>query len=180
MDRDTLKSFIAQHCMARGQFVLSSGRSSPLYFDLRRATLHGTVAAVIGRVLFENLRPLGIDAVSGMSIGADPLICSVSREAELHGLCWHGLLVRSQAKGHGMKQQVEGLTNVKPGGHVAVLEDTCTTGGSSLKAVLALRDAGLIVRGVWAVVDRSCGEAAQLLSQHGVSFHRIFDEDEFK
>src|SRR5690625_7035302 len=107
---------------------------------MRRVTLHHEAAPLIGHLLLDRLEEAGmgvaeIDAVGGLTLGADPVVCAVQHAAASRGLDLDAFLVRKEAKGHGMKRQVEGPDVA--GKNVVVLEDTSTTGGSALTAVEA-------------------------------------------
>ena len=176
--RENLKKFIKEYCVERGQFTLRSGKASSLYIDLRRATLHGSMMGLIGSLLYERVRPHGVRVISGMSLGADPLICATVMEAWKRGVLLQGCFVRSQAKGHGLGQKVEGLALVPKASTAIVLEDTCTTGTSSLEAVAALRVEGLQVLGVISVVHRGDEEVLRKFHQNGLWYDTLFQESE--
>ncbi|CAM3677817.1 orotate phosphoribosyltransferase [Occultella aeris] len=161
-----LAELINELAVVHGRVTLSSGREADYYVDMRRATLHHEAAPLIGHLLLDALEEAGfgpgeIDAVGGLTLGADPVVCAVQHAAASRGLDLDAFLVRKEAKGHGMKRQVEGPDVA--GRHVVVLEDTSTTGGSALAAVAAAREAGAEVVAVASIVDRDTGarEAVQ-------------------
>lgn len=146
----------------RGTFTLASGRVSDLYVDARQVTLHGTGAALIGRLVLQRLRP-EVVAVGGLTLGADPIACSAAAlSVQVLGRPVHAFLVRKEPKGHGTASLVEGMGNLGPGARVCVVEDTSTTGGSLVKAVEHARAAGLDVVQAITVVDREEGAAEAL------------------
>src|SRR5690625_3214552 len=164
--RERLAELILDHALVHGQVTLSSGRQADYYVDMRRVTLHHEAAPLIGHLLLDRLEEEGmgvgeIDAVGGLTMGADPVVCAVQHAAASRGLDLDAFLVRKEAKGHGMKRQVEGPDVA--GRRVVIVEDTSTTGGSALTAVAAAREAGATVVGVASVVDRDTGarEAVQ-------------------
>lgn len=144
--------------MVHGRVTLSSGLEADYYVDLRRATLHHEAAPLIGKVMLKLLADNGIkdiDAVGGLTMGADPVATALMHQAAGQGIALDAFVVRKQAKAHGMGRQVEGPS--VEGKRVVVLEDTSTTGGSPLTAAEALKAAGAIVVAVATVVDRNTG-----------------------
>ncbi|UFU06059.1 orotate phosphoribosyltransferase [Ruania halotolerans] len=155
-----LADLVNAHAVVHGRVTLSSGKEADYYVDMRRVTLHHEAAPLIGHLLLDRLEESGygpgeIDAVGGLTLGADPVVCAVQHAAASRGLDLDAFLVRKEAKGHGMKRQVEGPDVA--GKRVVVLEDTSTTGGSALTAVEACRRAGAEVVAVASVVDRDTG-----------------------
>lgn len=155
-----LAELVNELAVVHGKVVLSSGREADYYVDMRRATLHHEAAPLIGHLLLDRLEEAGmgpgeIDAVGGLTLGADPVVCAIQHAAGSRGLDLDAFLVRKEAKGHGMKRQVEGPDVA--GKRVVIVEDTSTTGGSALTAVEAARAAGATVLGVASVVDRDTG-----------------------
>ncbi|MGA1625832.1 MAG: orotate phosphoribosyltransferase, partial [Prochlorothrix sp.] len=110
--------------------------------------------------------------VSGLTLGADPMISATSVVAAYEGRDLTGLLIRKEAKGHGTQAYLEGPV-LAPGSEVAVLEDVVTTGQSALKAVQRLRDAGYVVTQILALVDRNQG-GAELYQAEGLQFWSLF------
>ncbi|MBZ2198362.1 orotate phosphoribosyltransferase [Occultella gossypii] len=161
-----LAELINELAVVHGRVTLSSGREADYYVDMRRATLHHEAAPLIGHLLLDKLEEAGfgpgeIDAVGGLTLGADPVVCAVQHAAASRGLDLDAFLVRKEAKGHGMKRQVEGPDVA--GRRVVVLEDTSTTGGSALTAVAAARAAGAEVVAVASIVDRDTGAREAVL-----------------
>lgn len=157
--RRQLLDLIDELAVVRGRVTLSSGKEADYYLDLRRVTLDHRSAPLVGDVVLDLLEVHDlldkIDAVGGLTMGADPVVCAVQHAAASRGLDLDAFLVRKEAKGHGMKRQVEGPDVA--GRRVVVVEDTSTTGGSALTAVAAAREAGATVVGVASVVDRDTG-----------------------
>lgn len=154
-----------------GDFTLASGKKSPFYIDLKATTLHPDGAHLIGEVAFEVIRQSGlsVEAVGGLTLGADPLATAISLSARAHGVSWPAFIVRKEAKDHGTARYIEGVENLRPGARVLVLEDVVTTGGSSQKAIERLREAGFHPVAVLTVVDREQG-GAELLAKQGLKF----------
>lgn len=155
-----LALLVQELAVVREKVVLASGRESDFYVDMRRATLHHEAAPLIGHVMLDMLEDNGFapddfDAVGGLTMGADPVATAILHAAASRGLAVDAFVVRKEAKGHGMRRQIEGPDIV--GKRVIVLEDTSTTGGSPLQAARALEEAGAQILAVAVVVDRDTG-----------------------
>jgi orotate phosphoribosyltransferase len=153
----------------RGRFKLASGGWSDHYIDGRMSAVFSGATRLIGEVIFERAQALPIDALGGLEVGAVPLTAAAVMAYDLHGRVMEGFWVRHKVKEHGTQKLIEG--RLRPGDRVLVLDDVITKGGSSLEAVLAVREAGAEVVGVLALVDRLAG-AEQLLRSHGVPDYR--------
>jgi orotate phosphoribosyltransferase len=141
--------------IVRGEVTLSSGQIADYYVDLRRVTLDGAAAPIVGRVMRSLVADLEFEAVGGLTLGADPVATAMLHAAAAAGDRLDAFVVRKQGKAHGLQQRIEG-TRVT-GRRVLAVEDTSTTGASVLTAVEALREAGAQVIGVAAIVDRNTG-----------------------
>ena len=136
-------------------FKLVSGRESPYYIDCRLVTHNGQGLFLIGELFGQLLQGLEVDAVGGLTMGADPIAHAIALTSFLKGRPINAFSVRKAAKEHGAGGLVVG--DVKPGDRVVILEDVVTTGGSTLKAIAAARDFGLEVVQVLILVDRQEG-----------------------
>ena len=136
-------------------FKLVSGRVSPYYIDCRPTTHSAEGLFLIGAIFWEMLRDLEVDAVGGLTMGADPIAHAVALTSFLKGQPVNAFAVRKSPKEHGTGGLVVG--DVKPGDKVVILEDVITTGASTLKAIAAARDFGLEVVRVLILVDRQEG-----------------------
>lgn len=136
-------------------FTLVSGRTSPYYVDCRPTTHSAQGLYLIGEIFYEMVRDLKVDAIGGLTMGADPIAHAVALTSYLKGRPLNAFSVRKQTKEHGAGGLVVG--DVKPGDRVVVVEDVITTGGSTLKAIAAARDFGLVVVRVLILVDRQEG-----------------------
>ena len=157
-----LARLLVEKSYREGDFVLASGRRSDYYFDCRVTALHAEGSWLIGTLFNHMLSEMDIKGVGGMTMGADPLVAATTVISHEQGRPLHGLLVRKEAKGHGTGQFVEGLGNFNTGDRVAMLEDVVTTGGSLLKACDRIRDAGLSIVAVCAILDREEGGREKL------------------
>jgi orotate phosphoribosyltransferase len=146
---------LAERAYRHGNFTLASGRSSNHYVNCKPVSLSGEGLALLGEQLLAEVEADAV-AVAGLTLGADPLVSAVALQAALTGRPLDALIVRKEAKGHGTGAWLEGP--LPPAGStITVLEDVVTTGGSSLKAVTQLRQAGYRVNRVVAIVDRQEG-----------------------
>jgi orotate phosphoribosyltransferase len=136
-------------------FKLVSGRESPFYIDCRPTTHNAQGLALIGEIFFDLVRDLKVDAIGGLTMGADPIAHATALTSFLKGGPINAFSVRQRPKGHGTGGLLVG--DVTPGDRVVVVEDVVTTGGSALKAVAAARDFGLTVVKVLILVDRQEG-----------------------
>jgi len=174
--RDQLLALIKDLAVVHGKVTLSSGREADYYVDLRRVTLHRAGAPLVGHVLLDRLEEVGlgageIDAVGGLTLGADPVAGAVLHAAASRGQGIDAFVVRKEAKAHGMQRRIEGPDVA--GRRVVVLEDTSTTGGSPIAAVTAAREAGAEVLGVAVIVDRATG-AREKIEALGVPYHYLY------
>ncbi|MFC5822381.1 orotate phosphoribosyltransferase [Nonomuraea insulae] len=155
-DRDTLLAEIKNKALVHGKVILSSGKEADFYLDLRRITLDGVAAPLIGSVMLDLTADLDYEAVGGLTLGADPVAAAMMHVAAARGRRLDAFVVRKAQKEHGMQRRIEG-PEVK-GRRVLAVEDTSTTGASPLTAVGALREAGAEVVAVATIVDRGAGE----------------------
>jgi len=166
-DKSALIDRIRELAVVYGRVTLSSGQEADYYVDMRRVTLDGVAAPLVGRVMRQVVADWDFDAVGGLTLGADPVATSMLHAAAVAGERLDAFVVRKEAKKHGMQRRIEG-TPVE-GRRVLVVEDTSTTGNSPLAAVEALREAGAEVVGVATVVDRDTG-AQQVIENAGLPY----------
>ena len=145
-----------------GDFTLTSGKKSAYYFDGRLLSLHPEGAYLASQALLPLVRAAGADAIGGPTLGADPIVAAVSLASHLDSVGGPvpAFIVRKEAKEHGMGNAVEG--HLVAGSNVAVVDDTCTTGGSLFQAIEAAEAAGCTVVKVLAILDRREGGSEQL------------------
>jgi orotate phosphoribosyltransferase len=170
-DRDQLLELVKQCAVVRGRVTLSSGREADYYIDLRRVTLSGEGAPLVGKVLLALTADWDFDAVGGLTMGADPVATAMLHAAAARGRLLDAFVVRKQAKAHGLHRRVEGPDVA--GRRVLVVEDTSTTGGSPLTALAAVREAGATPVGVAVIADRDTGAAAKIEAE-GVPYRYAF------
>jgi len=159
--------------VVHGDFELSSGGHATSYVDLRRVTLDGRLAPLVGRVLLNATADLTYDAVGGLTLGADPVATAMMHAAANRGTPVDAFVVRKAEKAHGLQRRIEGPDVT--GRRVLALEDTSTTGNSVLAAVDALEEAGAEVVGVAVIVDRG---ARQKVLDRGLPYIAVYELDE--
>jgi orotate phosphoribosyltransferase len=148
--RQELLRLLATKSFRLGDFKLSSGGRSDYYIDCRTTTLDARGAQLTGQVFLEEIRQRGWnpEAIGGLTMGADPIVVAV---AVTSGRL-NGFLVRKAEKQHGTGQRVEGFRG--KGARVVIVDDVCTTGGSTIQAIEAAREFGFEVVGVMCLVER--------------------------
>ncbi|MBK8463811.1 MAG: orotate phosphoribosyltransferase [Nigerium sp.] len=171
-DREQLIAHILDLAVVHGRVTLASGREADYYIDLRRVTLDGAAAPVVGRVMRALVADWDFDAVGGLTLGADPVAVAMLHAAASAGERLDAFVVRKASKAHGLQRQIEG-TEVA-GRRVLVVEDTSTTGGSVMQAVEAVRSAGGDVVGVVTIVDRNTG-VRELIEAAGLPYRYAVD-----
>jgi orotate phosphoribosyltransferase len=175
--KQQLLELLTERSFKRGTFTLASGLTSDYYIDTRTSAVFSRGAFLIGQVLFERTKDLDIDAIGGMEVGAVPLTAAVTIQYHLHGRVMEGFWVRDKTKTHGTRKLIEG-GGIRPGSRVVVLDDVITTGGSAIKAVETVQEAGCEVIEVLALVDRLQG-AATAFQQLGINYQSIFTIKDF-
>tara|TARA_B100000745_G_C20146769_1_gene393249 strand:+ start:433 stop:1620 length:1188 start_codon:yes stop_codon:yes gene_type:complete len=144
-----------------GEFTLSSGKKSSYYFDGRLLSLNPEGAHLIGKSLLPLMHKSSVEAIGGPTLAADPIVTAVSLASYAQGEGIPGFIVRKETKEHGTAQLIEG--HIKPGSKVAIVDDTCTTGGSLFHAIQAAESYGCEVVKVIAVLDRREGGTEELI-----------------
>jgi orotate phosphoribosyltransferase len=152
--RDQLLKLLVTNSFCLGEFTLSSGAKSDYYIDCRTTTLHAHGAELTGRVFLDLIQQHGWkpQAVGGLTMGADPIVVATSVISSQAGAPIHGFLVRKAEKAHGMGRRVEGFQ--EKGARVVIVDDVCTTGGSTIQAIEAAREFGFNIDGVACLVER--------------------------
>jgi len=177
-DKEKLKKLLLEKSYREGTFTLSSGKESDFYIDGKQTTLSAEGAYLCGKLIFETIQksPKKIDAVGGMTLGADPLVTAASIASFLENAPIPAFIVRKESKGHGTGQYIEGLKNMPAGCTVALLEDVVTTGGTLLQVIERVEAQGFKVGQVITVVDRQEG-GAEALAEKGYPLEAIFTRE---
>jgi orotate phosphoribosyltransferase len=173
--RSQLLALLRERAVLHGDFTLSSGRRSSYYLDARVVTLSAQGSHLVAQVFLQTICDTDVEAVAGLTLGADPIVASIAAVSGRDGRPIDGLIVRATRKEHGAARRIEGPW--RPGLHVAVVDDTFTTGASALEAAEAIVDAGGEVRAVYALIDREQG-AREAIESAGYAFHAIFTSRE--
>ncbi len=169
--RARLLEIIKAKAIVHGRVTLSSGAQAHYYVDLRRISLDGEAAPLVGIVMRELTNDLTYAAVGGLTLGADPVATSMLHAAAAVGERLDAFVVRKAGKAHGLQQRIEGPSIT--GRSVLVVEDTTTTGNSPLDAVAAVRDEGATPVAVATIADRETGAGARIEAE-GVPYRFVF------
>ncbi len=173
--RDELRALLIERSLRTGEFTLASGQKSSYYINGKLTTLDGRGAYLVARVFLAMIADDVPDGVGGLTLGADPIVGAMIAMAGLEDLPLYGVIVRKAAKDHGTRSRIEGP--LQAGHRVVVVEDVVTTGGSSLEAIGAIREAGAEVSRVLAIVDREQG-GRERLAKAGCRLEAIFTASE--
>lgn len=178
--RAELRELIRTRSFKTGSFTLSSGKPSCLYFNMKATMLDPRGAELSAREFLEIAHDLGLQYVSGLEMGAVPLIGSMVAISSVEGRPIRATFVRKKPKGHGTHEVIEGLgpDETLAGRRVLVVDDVATLGGSIFQAVERVREAGGLVEHAACLINRREG-AAELLAEHGVHLHAIFTAADF-
>ena len=169
--KEELLELLKKDAYKKGEFKLSSGKTSEHYVNCKPVTLTGRGLTLASLLMLMHVKT---DYVAGLTLGADPLVSGVALVSALDNRLVNGLIVRKEAKGHGTQAWIEGPLP-KEGTKITVLEDVITTGGSAIKAVKRLRDAGYEVNKVISIVDRQeDGEADTAMKLAGLELVSLF------
>lgn len=173
--RRELLDLIVRHSFERRKVTLSSGKESDFYLDLRTTMMRPRGIELAGALLLDQLRTgPRVDAVGGMVVAAVPVVSAILLAAAKSGDAWQdvlGFFVRKEAKKHGLGRRIEGA--FAAGQSVALVEDTMTTGGSTLEALDAVTEAGGKVARVLCIVDRGEG-ASDAFAARGLRLESLF------
>jgi orotate phosphoribosyltransferase len=172
--KQTLLAELREHSLIIGEVTLASGATAQYYVDARRALLRPVGFRAAGELIAAAAVEAGATAIGGPATAAIPPACAAIAAPEGEGLV--GFFVRGQRKEHGLQRWVEGP--VQPGARVLVIEDTVTTGGSTATAIERIREEGLEIAGVLAVVDRLAGGAERIEAAAGAPYRALVTIDE--
>jgi orotate phosphoribosyltransferase len=171
--RERLVAELRAHALVLGEVTLTSGRTASYYVDAKRAILRPAGFLALGELVAERARQRGATAVGGLTMGADPVACA----ALAAGADVKAFFVRKESKGHGLQRRIEGPP-LEPGDRCLVVEDVVTTGGSTLQAIEALREAGHEIAGVTAVLDRLAGGGEAIAAAAGAPYEPLTTIDD--
>lgn len=157
-----------------GEFTLSGGGTARYYFDGRLITLDPEGSYLVASALLPLLRERGVATVAGPALAAVPMVTAIAMLSHMEGEPINALIVRDEAKGHGTKRLIEGTLTA--GARVAVIDDTCSTGGSMIRAIDAVEAAGCEVVVVVCVLDRQTG-GSDAIRERGHEFIALLEAD---
>jgi orotate phosphoribosyltransferase len=167
--RERLLELLGRHSFQQNAdpvFTLASGRKSRYYINCKKTTFMPEAMPLLGRLFFDRIKAVErrdgdhIDAVGGLTLGADPIAYAIAYHSALQGMPIRAFSVRKEPKDHGAQKWVEGFD--QPGARVAIIEDVVTTGASTLRAIEGALDAGFRIQAVLALVDRQEGGLEEL------------------
>lgn len=173
--RETLLCELREHALVIGEVTLSSGQKAEYYVDAKRALLRPSGIRAAGELIAAEASERGARAVGGMTMGADPLACAAIAADGGDDLV--AFFVRKERKEHGLQRWIEGPV-LDPGTRCLVVEDVVTTGGSTIRAIERIREEGLEVAGVTAVVDRLAGGVDAIEKAAEAPYHPLVTIDE--
>ena len=171
--RDRLIDELRAHALVIGEVLLTSGATAQYYVDAKRAVLRPAGFTALGELVAERARAWDATAVGGLTMGADaPACAALAGGAEVKAF-----FVRKETKAHGLQRRIEG-PDLEPGERCLVVEDVVTTGGSTLQAIEAIREAGHEIVGVTAVLDRLAGGADAIREAAGAPYEPLTTIDD--
>jgi len=175
--KEKLRILLEAHALKRGEFVLSSGKTSHYYLDGRVITLTPEGSYLVARILLMKAQEESIDAIGGPTLGADPVVGAVACLAHMESVPLKTFIVRKAAKEHGMQRQIEGpvLAGVR---NVLLVDDVATTGKALIEAKAALDKEGIRASKAFVIVDRNEG-AKENLARAGLELGSIFTIRDF-
>ena len=171
--REVLIEELRAHALVIGRVTLTSGAQAEYYVDAKRAILRPRGFLALGALVAEHAREWGATAVGGMTMGADPVACA----ALAGGADVKAFFVRKDAKQHGLARRVEGPL-LTPDDRCLIVEDVVTTGGSTLKAIEALKAEGRVIVGVVSVLDRLAGGGEAIEAAAGAPYRALATIDD--
>jgi orotate phosphoribosyltransferase len=166
--KDRLVDELRTHALVIGEVTLTSGRTASYYVDAKRAVLLPAGFRAMGELVADRARAWNATAVGGLTMGADPVACSaLAAGAEVKAF-----FVRKDAKQHGLQRRIEGPL-LERGERCLIVEDVVTTGGSTLQAIEAVREAGFEIVGVTAILDRLVGGGDAIREAAGAPYEPL-------
>jgi orotate phosphoribosyltransferase len=172
--REQLIALLREHSLILGDVTLSSGQTAGYYIDARRTVMRPDGFTAAGKLIAGYAREVGASSVGGPVMAAIPLACAAIAVPEGEALT--GFFVRKERKEHGLQRWVEGAA--EPGSTVLVVEDTVTTGGSTVAAIERIRDEGFEIAAVLSLVDRLAGGGEAIARAAGAPYRALTTIDE--
>ncbi len=176
-ERTELLHLLARESYFERELKLTSGRASNYYVDCKRTLYLPRGAYLAGEAILELAVAAGVAQLGGMAVGALPVTDAAIAAAHRHGVDLRGFFVRKETKAHGLQQLIEGA--FRKGIKTAVVDDTITTGGSTMQALAAVREAGGDVTHALTIVERGEG-AADTFAKAGLEYRWVFTAEEVR
>lgn len=176
-DRKELFHLLKTQAFSKGKFILSSGKESNFYLDVRLVTLSAAGAYLTARIMLDMIDKDQPDAIGGPTLGADPMVGAIASLSHQAGRPINTFIIRKQPKAHGKQQQVEGPL-LKEGGSVVIIDDVATTGKAFVEAIEVLQKMNIKVKKAICVIDRDEG-ALEALAKYKVPLESIFTIRQF-
>jgi orotate phosphoribosyltransferase len=176
-----LRDILCRNSVRFGSFELSSGQHTDAYVDAKLTTCSARAMQLVGRVFLAKMASRGWrpEAVGGLTIGADPIAFAIARESVAEGAPIDSFIVRKEAKKHGMQRFIEGIEDTR-NKRVVIIDDVCTTGDSTARAIEQAIAAEMHVLGAVCLVDRQSGASERLMGQFGCQLESVFTLDELR
>ena len=171
--RQRLIDELRTHALVVGEVVLTSGQVAQYYVDAKRAILRPAGFAALAELVADRAREWGATAVGGLTMGADAPACA----ALAGGADVKAFFVRKEIQQHGLQRRIEGPL-LEPGDRCLIVEDVVTTGGSTIRAIEAVREEGLEVCGVLAILDRLAGGGEKIEAAAAAPYRALTTIDE--
>ncbi len=177
--RTRLLLLLRERSYMEGDFILSSGKRSTFYVDMKKTTYDARGRELLGAAIADWLEQEGLtpDSIGGLTLGADAIAHAVGSELHRRGRTVREASVRKSPKDHGRMRLIEG--NFEAGDRVLVLDDVVTTGDSTIRAIDAFRSEGGTVLAALAIVDRKQG-GSENIAARDVRFAALFTIDELR
>jgi orotate phosphoribosyltransferase len=181
-DKEKIIKLIMQRSFEKSDtpsFLLSSGKRSRYYFDLRNMTMAPEGQVLIGTLVYNKIQQLNLkpQAIGGLTMGADPIAIATAYTSFLRGNPIEAFIIRKEPKEHGLKLQIEG--NVEKNDKVVIVDDVVTTGASIIKALKVSREYGLDILGVIVLLDRCEENGKENIEAEGTTVHSILTIQDF-
>ena len=181
-ERAALKKLLLEKSVRCGDFTLVSGQKSSVYVDAKLTTCVPQAMPLVGRACLRLIQARGWqpEAVGGLTLGADPIAFAIARESlDYAPRPIPAFVIRKEPKKHGMQRYVEGIDD-PTGLKVVIIDDVCSTGGSTAQAVRGAQASGMQVLGAVCLVDREMGAGEMLEREFGIELERVFRLPELK
>ncbi|MBD3246770.1 MAG: orotate phosphoribosyltransferase [Candidatus Omnitrophica bacterium] len=175
--KSQLLALLKKDAFFKKKVMLSSGKESDYYIDVRRVSLTSQGLFLISSLLWERIRRDNCAVIGGPTLGADPIVGGICVCAYQSGKNMHAFLIRKTPKKHGQQKMIEGK-ELSPGTKAVILDDVATSGGSLIHSLNVLKEHDIEVSRAYTVIDRQEG-AAEALASHGCPLDALFTPADF-